>query len=319
MTSVEDAALAAVENVLRTADPEGKRIARALRRTFDQIYDGRNTGRYSWSQLRKTEKTHFGSLVEINLQREFSSEFHDGIDLDYRIGGIEVDCKWSAMDSPKNGVWMLPPEVIGHLCLLLTGSDELSVWSCGLVRPVESLLTTSEGNRDEKRWLNATGRSAIRWLWRNASLPENILLHIPPADLSAIMLDLRGERRGQKRLNELFRRVPNRVIRRAVIATVAQQHDYMKRVRENGGSRDKLRPEGIVIFGDYLTHRTLAQKLGLPAINDGDSMSARLIKVDGPVPGAAKIEESWYRLCNEGEGPTKPAPKLPDSKQSQRT
>ena len=72
------------------------RFARTLRRTFDQIYDGRNTGRYRWDQLSKTEKTHFGSLIEINLQREF--QFEDGIELDFRIAEVEVDCKWSQTD-----------------------------------------------------------------------------------------------------------------------------------------------------------------------------------------------------------------------------
>jgi hypothetical protein len=117
--------------VLRTIDPDGQRFARTLRRTFDQIYDGRNTGRYSWEQLRKTEKTHFGSLIEINLQREFRIELADGLLLDYQIAGHEVDCKWGQMDGKRDGVWMLPPEVVGHLCLVVTGSDELALWSVG--------------------------------------------------------------------------------------------------------------------------------------------------------------------------------------------
>ena len=35
-----------------------------------------------------------------------------------------------------------------------------------------------------------------------------------------------------------------RLISRTVVATVAQQEDYMKRVRGNGGSRTSLRPGG---------------------------------------------------------------------------
>ena len=103
MAAPDAAALAAVELALRTADPEGNRLARTLRRIYDQIYDGRNTGRYSWEQLQKTEKTHFGSMIEINLQREFRTEFEDGIHLDYRVAGFEVDCKWSRMDGKKDG------------------------------------------------------------------------------------------------------------------------------------------------------------------------------------------------------------------------
>ncbi len=38
-----------------------------------------------WDQLFKTEKTHCGTLVEINLHREF--KFQDGTKLDYQIAG----------------------------------------------------------------------------------------------------------------------------------------------------------------------------------------------------------------------------------------
>ena len=48
---------------------------------LDQLYDGQRTGRYRWDQLRKTEKTHCGTLVEINMQREFL--FEDGSKLDF--------------------------------------------------------------------------------------------------------------------------------------------------------------------------------------------------------------------------------------------
>lgn len=302
-----DSELTRVVETLSAADSDGARFARTLRRTYDQIYDGRNTGRFRWQDLKKTEKTHFGSLVEINLQREFC--FDDGMHLDYRIAGTDVDCKWSQTD----GGWMLPPEAIGHICLLVTGSDEQSVWSAGLIRVVEPLLNIGN-NRDDKKTLSAAGRTAVRWIWRDVPLPENVLLHVNPDDLQAIMVDLAGPRRGQKRLDELFRRVPNRVIGRGVVATVAQQDDYMKRVRANGGSRQNLKPEGIVVFGDYHYHRKLAIRLGLPPIGDGDSMSARLIQIDGPSVMAIQLGGAWYRICIGDEEPTKPAPDLPTTR-----
>lgn len=77
-----------VESILKL-DPQGIRFARVFRETFDQLYDGQRTGRYRWDQLFKTEKTHYGTLIEINLQREF--EFADGDVLDYKIAGKEVD------------------------------------------------------------------------------------------------------------------------------------------------------------------------------------------------------------------------------------
>ena len=67
----------------------------------------------------------------------------------------------------------------------------------------------------------------------------------------------------------------------------------MKRVRSNGGSRQNLKPEGIVVFGDYLHHRKLALRLGLPPIGDGDSMSARLIRIEESIHGAIELDGSW--------------------------
>jgi hypothetical protein len=74
----------------------------------------------------------------------------------------------------------------------------------------------------------------------------------------------------------LFRLAQRRLISRAVVATVAQQEDYMKRIRGNGGSRTSLRPEGIVIFGQYDSHGRVATTLGLPVPGLGESVSVRL-------------------------------------------
>jgi hypothetical protein len=88
-----DAALEDVAAKLQALDPQGRLTAQVLRDTLDQLYDGQRTRRYRWDQLFKTEKTHCGTLVEINLQRQF--EFSDGNTLDYQIAGHEVDCKYS--------------------------------------------------------------------------------------------------------------------------------------------------------------------------------------------------------------------------------
>src|SRR6266704_2051576 len=96
----DDLELRSVVAEILKLDPKGLRTAQVLRNTLDQLYDGQRTGRYFWEQLYKTEKTHCGTLVEINLQREFN--FADGDKLDYRIGGADVDCKYSQ----TQGGWM---------------------------------------------------------------------------------------------------------------------------------------------------------------------------------------------------------------------
>ena len=89
----DDPELDRVEAELYRCDPDGSGVAGVLRDTLDQLYDGQHTGRWNFDQLHKTEKTHMGTLVEINLHRHFG--FDDGDVTDYRIAGIEVDCKYS--------------------------------------------------------------------------------------------------------------------------------------------------------------------------------------------------------------------------------
>lgn len=231
------------------------------------LLDGQHTGRYKWSQLHKTEKTHFGTLIEINLQREF--KFTDGEKMDYSIDDIEVDCKFSQ----KLADWMIPPEAIGHILLGVWASDSQGIWSAGLIRAQEEFLTTSKGNRDGKRWLSKYGRSHIQWIYRDLQLPENALLHIPEEKVDLVF---NCSEYGTKRIDMLFRLAQKRPISRTVVATVAQQDDFMKRIRGNGGSRSSLKPEGIVILGQYSSHREIAETLKLPAPGPGESVSVRL-------------------------------------------
>ncbi|MEU4954719.1 NaeI family type II restriction endonuclease [Streptomyces lavendulae] len=266
----EDSQLAAVYGHLRQLDPSGQRFASVLRDTIDQLLNGEVTGRYDWKSLFKTEKTHAGTIVEINLQREF--KFADGAAMDYRISGVDVDCKYSQ----QFGGWMIPPEAMNHLCLLVWADDYKSKWSAGLLRITPDWLNQGN-NRDMKMTVKAEHRNKILWLWHEAELPENILLHMNASDRDAVF----SHKSGQGRIDELFRRVQGRRIGRNVVRTVAQQKDYMKRVRGNGGSRSSLREEGIIIMGDYRAHQEIAKKLGLPVPLEGDFVSARVIETDG--------------------------------------
>ncbi|MGY1582828.1 NaeI family type II restriction endonuclease [Streptomyces sp. MN13] len=280
-----DPELSLVYERIRAMDPSGQRFASVLRDTIDQLLNGEVTGRYDWATLYKTERTHAGTLVEINLQREF--KFADGVSMDYRIAGIEVDCKYSQ----SFGGWMIPPEARGHLCLLVWANDYESRWSAGLFRVREEWLNVGS-NRDAKLTVKAKHRDKIAWLWRDAELPENVLLHMKPADRAAVF----APQSGQQRLNELFRRAQRRRIGRNVVRTVAQQKDYMKRVRGNGGARSALRPEGILIMGDYDSHRAVAEQLGLLPPRDGEFVSVRVARSrphHGDVPRVLLDGHDW--------------------------
>lgn len=267
------------------------------------LLDGQHTGRFSWDQLYKTEKAHAGTLIEINLQREFG--FDDGLSMDYRIVGIEVDCKFSQ----TRGAWMIPPEARGHLLLVVWASDAASLWCAGLVRADPGMLNTG-GNRDAKTTLSKAGRAAIRWLFYDAPLKANLLLRLSQGDVAAIV----AHKSGQRRVDELFLRAQGELVSRTVVATVARQEDYMKRVRYNGGSRSRLQPRGIVILGHYKSHTDIAHRLGLPVPQTGDSVSARLARRQPHHGDAPYIElggEQWTLALPED--PEVAVPKLPET------
>jgi restriction endonuclease NaeI len=300
----DDPALRSVADELVSRDPDGVKVARVLRRTYDMLLDGQHTGRYRWDQLYKTEKTHFGTLVEINLQREFG--FADGQTMDFAICGIDVDCKYSQ----DLADWMIPPEAVGHIILGLWASDLLGRWSLGLVRASDHLLTSSRGNRDLKRRLSAKGRAGVTWAFRDYVLPENALLRIPAHDVEKIF---GCSRYGAKRVDMLFRLAQQRLISRTVVATVAQQEDYMKRVRGNGGSRSSLRPEGIVILGQYESHRRIAQALALPVPGHGESVSVRLARQRSRHAGLPFVTvDGGDWVVAQADDPAETAPVLPD-------
>ncbi len=298
MSTVDDPEVQEVATFIQAADPAGTRFARVFRETIDQLYDGQRTGRYRWDQLLKTEKTHYGTLVEINLQREF--QFDDGKTMDFLINGVEVDCKYSQ----THGSWMIPPEAIGHLCLLTWAEDSSDPkWSVGLVRVTNEILTLG-GNRDRKRSISKAGRESIYWLWDHHPLPGNVLLE---ADQS-VVAQIFQPKSGTERINRLFRLIQERIISRNVVATVNQGKDYMKRVRGNGGARTFLKTEGILILGQFQSHVKVAHALGLPEPKDGDSISVRVVPANGPGPGIANIAGKFWRKAH----PTDPVVQAPD-------
>ena len=179
------------------------------------------------------------------------------------------------------------------------------MWSMGLVRITPERLNPGS-NRDAKATLNQEGRSAITWLFKDAPLSPNVLLQLDTATVEGIM----SSKSGQKRINQLFRSALGRIVGRGVVATVAQQDDYMKRVRENGGARTTLRPEGIVILGEYRSHAAIAQAIGVPVPRHGESISVRLAPAKERGSGVAEIDGRFWRVAKGGD-PIVSAPILP--------
>ncbi len=277
-----DSALDDVAAEIRRLDPDGSRWAAVIRHTYDMIYNGQETGRFRWDQLMKTEKTHFGTLFEINAQREF--EFEGGDATDFRIAGHQVDAKWSQ----SLGGWMLPPEVFEELALVATGDDATSRWSLGLVR-VREEYRREGGNRDKKSQLNATGRNAVHWLWRDAPLRPNVLLQLPRQTVDHIF----DSRAGTQRTNRLFREAEGMIVHRNAVATVSRQLDHQKRVRYNGGARSALKSEGIIILSGVF-YPDLARELGVPVPERDEYVSVRIVPSDD-AQGVLIAGRRWRR------------------------
>lgn len=304
----DDPELDAVEDHLLGLDPVGARVATVIRDTYDQLLDGRRSGRWDYRTLRKTEKIHMGTLVEINLHREF--EFADGDATDYRIAGVEVDCKFSQ----KVGGWEVGPELIGKICLVLWADDLKGEWRAGLVRMTEDRLRTGT-NRDAKRTLNVRGKESVRWLWRDAGrLPVNVLLHMEPGKRERIMgaQARRGPRHGQARLFQLCRELHDQVITRATVETVGWGlDDPLKRMRSNGGAREALRKEGQLVLGHQDNDPAVVAALGLPQPKKGQFVVTRVAPAEpGGTAPAAEIEGKFWRRA-EPSDPVVVAPVVP--------
>lgn len=207
------------------------------------------------------EKTYIGTKVEIVVQDAFGLERGGLHGMDYLVAGEQVDCKWSM----TKGTWMFPKEAIGEICLVIWADDKSSVFSVGLVRATADHMKTG-ANQDGKKTLSKEGLTSIVWLADNESLPENLLLHITREDREAIF----APNSGQSRVNELFRRIQGRLIRREVVLAVARQLDSPKRVRD---ARLHLAKEGIHILGHEDGDQVQAAELGLPVPHKGEWVS----------------------------------------------
>ncbi len=283
-----DPSLARAVSWFRSQPRMVERFGDAIRQSFDEVLDGQRTGRYSLNQLSKVEKTYIGTKVEILIQAEFSLQRGD--EMDYLIDGQEVDAKWSM----RSRGWMIPTEAVGELCLCMTADDDNSTFSVGIVRADEMHLGTST-NKDQKRRFNDKGIAAMAWLANPGNLPENLLLHLSEETRSAILdYDLSG----QQRVNQLFRRVHNQVVRREVVLTVAQQDDGPKRVRD---ARRLLQPEGIVVLGHQGSHPGLAEGLKIEVPRKGSWIATRVVRVEPDDADSVLIANERWRRAAPGD------------------
>lgn len=217
------------------------------------------TGRRSYAQLEKVERTYIGMLVEMMLRAEL--ELPRGQKLDTRLCGHEVDIKHTMGTG-----WMIPGEAVGHPLILSAADEKTSLCYLGLVIARPQYLRGGK-NQDKKTSLLADAWEHILWLYRERPYPPNFWRSLSDAQADFIMAGSSGN----ERMKRLFRTVQGVPIMRETIVDVAKQKDPTRRIRADGprGTRNTLLAEGILVLSSAYD-APLMRTLGLP---EGDFVS----------------------------------------------
>lgn len=223
-----------------------------IRRGIDEVIDMPRTRRLRLDQCEKTEKTYLGTKIEI-LLREFLG-LPKGI-LDLVVDGLDVDIKNTVGTN-----WMIPGEAIGKPCILIMSDEKLALCQLGIVVAHQAYLRAGN-NRDKKGSFSASSFQHIYWILINYPYPPNFWENFDVKTAQWIMLG----RSGSERLSRLFKSALGVSVHRDIIQGVAQQKDYMKRLRKNGGARDTLARERIALLSGAYDAGAIA-RLGLDRI-----------------------------------------------------
>ena len=237
-----------------------RQVPMILRQAIDEVIDAPRTNRFTLDETEKTEKTYLGTKVEILIRNYL--QIPKGVVLDLSIDGVETDIK-----NTMGSNWTIPLESHGHPALLIRSNEKTARCDIGLV-VVRSEYLNQGANRDQKKTLSVVGAQNIWWLLRNHPYPPNFWEILPLSDRQEIMT----ARGGAERIATLFRKIQRQPISRLQVQALAQQHDYMKRVRRNGGARDILSPLGIALLWGGKDRRVISE-FGLGEVSRDEFIS----------------------------------------------
>ncbi len=239
--AVSSAIVADLEQRAGGAGRLAQEVPALLREVIDDVIQTPRTGRRSYDELEKTEKTYIGTRVEIMLRALLSLPRGR---LDAVVAGHDTDIKHTMGNN-----WMIPGEAIGHPCILVAADEVRARCYLGLIVARLEYLTAS-ANRDAKKSISAAGFAHIRWVFADHPYPPNFWRTIPTASVERIV----SGRTGNDRVMALFRAVQGIPVTRETVEGVARQKDFMRRIRADGGrgTRDLLAAEGILLLsGKY--------------------------------------------------------------------
>jgi restriction endonuclease NaeI len=266
------------ERILESAGPDPAGLfANAIRQSIDEVLDGPRTGRWSFDDLEKTEKTYIGTKIEIVVRTLLGLE--RGSDLDLDIDGTPVDIKWA-----MNSGWQIPREAIDQICLCIGGLRNLTQFQVGVVRCGEDLLNVGR-NQDKKTTLSTAGREAMRLLVSPRPLPGNFVDEMDPGIRARAV----GRPTIQARIDSLFAQMPYTPIPRTAVATIARTTgDPMRRTRADkraGGGLERLQ----VLSTKY--GNAVVEALGRPPLGRDEYMAVPEADIHA-LPSAVKRELS---------------------------
>ena len=232
-----------------------------LRRCIDDVIMTPKTGRRAYEELEKTEKTYIGTRVEIELRALLRLPRGR---LDTEILGRDVDIK-----NTMGSNWMIPTEALDQPCLLVAADEARARCYLGLIVARPAYLTQGK-NKDGKGSISAAGFGNILWLMCDHAYPANFWRGQDPHVVTTIF----SQSTGNTRMASLFRQIQACPIARDVVEAVAQQKDFMRRIRSDKGrgTRDLLEIEGILLLsGQYDSQ--LIKVLGLPHCRGSEFIS----------------------------------------------
>lgn len=236
------------------------RFPELIREAINFVLDPVRTARTRMHELDSIEKTFVGLKIEHFVR--------DMLDVpkglrDLVIDGVDVDIKNTIGDT-----WMIPPETYRteDACLLVASEEATHRCWLGLLIAREAYLNAP--NRDEKRSVGSTAFQHILWLVEGAPYPQS---HWATIDMDRFR-EIKKIRGGTKRAVAFFSENLRKPIDRIVVQSLLLQHDYMKRLRANGGARDILQRRGIAllsgIYDSFLIH-----ELGLGPVGSEEMIS----------------------------------------------
>ncbi len=245
------------------SDVLAAKVADMLRGCIDDVIMTPKTGRRSYDQLEKTEKTYIGTRVEIELRAML--RLPKGR-LDTVICGQDVDIKHT-----MGSTWMIPTEAVDAPCILMAADETRARCYLGLIVAKLSNLSESQ-NKDAKKSVSAEGFRHILWLLVDHPYPRNFWSTVPEDAIARIF----EGHSGNARVMQLFREIHDRAISRDVIEAVAQQKDFMRRLRSDagGGTRDKLAAEGVWLLNGHFDGPLIAA-LNLPVCGGSEFVAHR--------------------------------------------